>query len=43
MVDLNDQKVMTLSAGAGISVFSVNHAMQKLLTTENGGREDFTR
>ncbi len=52
VVHLNDQKIMTLSEAAVISdefmlthktVFSVNHAMQKLPTTENGGRGDFKR
>ncbi len=50
VVHLNDQKIMTLSEAAVISdefmlthktVFSVNHAMQKLPTTENGWRGDF--
>ncbi len=52
VVHLNDQKIMTLSEAAVISdefmlthktVFSVNHAVQKLQTTENGGRGDFKR
>ncbi len=52
MVHLNDQKIMTLSEAAVISdefmlthktVLSVNHAMQKLPPTENGGKGYFKR